>query len=168
MSDAHRIAALTDHEAVAQGLPRWLEGWVIARCEGRIDSEQFRALLRVEPLRYAHPFVNVQRDGATLQIGEQQARLTPKQLAVMEAIESLQAAGLSVAARLAAWPRFAAALALPGGRARLEGILPRVMLQTHVAELSGLVRDGKQLRPARPDDAWAMRAGYRYFVRAAT
>lgn len=166
----HEVAALADHEAVALGLPRQIEAWVTLTINGRIDTEAFTAELTVEPMQYAHPFANYRRDGAILQAGERSFRLTPQQLAVFVAYDRMRAAGTSVQARLQAWPGLIAAVhSTSGGRVRLEGNLPRVLLQT-VRELpaGSVTRVGQRLQPiaAHPQAHWAMLPGHRYYLKS--
>lgn len=163
------IAALAEHEAFALDLPKRMEAWLSLRTEGRIDAADFAIELTIEPLKYAHPWVNYRRLGAIVEVGEHRFRVTPQQLAVFEAYERVRAAGDSVEARLRAWPGFVNALhAATSGHVRVTGHLPRVLLR-EVRELppTGKTREQGKLSPLKPGSRWAMQSGHRYYLKTA-
>ena len=164
------IAAMADHEAVPLGLPRRIEAWVSINTEGRIDDPDFRLELTVEPLKHAHEWASYHRHGALLQVGEQNYRLTPQQLALWEAFDQVKAAGDALDARLRAWPRLIGALhETSGGMVRMNSHLPRVLMR-EVKELpkDAMTRiNGKICKLAEnPQARWAMQSGHRYFIKA--
>lgn len=164
------IAALADHEAHPLGLPRRIEAWVGINTEGRIDAPDFHLEITVEPLKHAHSWEVYARKGAILEVGEQQYRLTPQQLALFEAYEQVKAAGNAIESRLRAWPRLVNALhETSGGMVRMNTHLPRVLLR-EVKEFpakSMTRHDGKLVPLATvPSARWAMQSGHRYFVKS--
>lgn len=160
------IAVLADHEAVALGLPRYAEAWLVLRIDHRIDSADFRVLLSIEPLSHAHDWVVYTRSGALLQVGEHAYRLNLSQWRLMEAVERLQQAGDDVRARLLAWPALIAALHQPNQtHIRVEGQFPRVQLHRVAALPPGLrTRMAGRLLPAPADASWGMGPFHRYYV----
>lgn len=161
------IAALADHEAVALGLPRYAEAWLVLRLDHRIDSADFRVTLTIEPQRHAHDWVVYERHGALLTVGEHDYRLNLAQLRLMQAVEIVQQAGSDVRARLEAWPMLVSALHQPNQtHIRTEGQFPRVQLQRVSAmPAHAHTRVGGKLTRAAADAAWGMGPFHRYYLR---
>lgn len=162
------IAALADHEAVPQGLPRLMDAWMVVQTQGRIDSANFAVTLTLEPTQHAHPWVVYRREGALLHVGEHRVRLSPHQLQLFRALDGMWAAGDDVAARLSAWPALHAALHASGAaRIRVAGELSRVQLQRRASLLPQLfTRVAGRLVPLAmaPNARWAMGRGRRYYL----
>lgn len=163
-----QLASITDFTAVALHLPRQMEAWMSVAVAGRIDSDDFRVTLTLEPLQHAHAWVVYRRTGAVIEVGQRALRLNPSQLRLFEALDAMQAAGRDVAARLEAWTALSAALNTPHqALIRVVGSLPRIQLArvAKFPEQTRLRRAGR-LVPATPADGWAMGPKHRYYLRA--
>jgi hypothetical protein len=163
------VAAMTNYEAAALGLPAFMEAVVSLRIHGRIDLPDFSIEREIEPLTTMHPWVMWRRVGAVLFVGEKMLRLNLAQWRVLEAVDAIGTAGADVAARLKLWPAFAEALhGSATNHVLLLGDVPHLRIQ-QVGELpaSALTREGRLLRHVGKDSRslWAMVAGRRYFLR---
>ena len=165
--DDEAVAALSNYDAAALGLPLHMDAVLVVRILGRIDLPDFRIVCAYEPLNHMHAWVSCRREGALLYVGERAMRLNPQQLEVLDALNAVMAAGEDVAARLHAWPRFNAALnVVRRHHVVVEGSVPHLRIQ-RVAQLptGTLTRHGRALAPvaAHPNSAWSMAPGRRYF-----
>lgn len=157
-----KLATLTDHETVPMGLPRAMDAWVTLRTQGRVDSPRFTVDLRIEPQQYAHAWEVYSRQGARLCVGERDYRLNAHQLALFAAVDALNAAA-DMPGRLRAYQQVQQASHAPtSARIRVEGYLPRMVLQQGLPA-KGFIRANGQLARARAE-RWAMTPGRRYFL----
>ena len=166
------LAAKTDYDALALGLPRTMEATLVLRIEGRIDGPEFCIIPSFEPFHHAHPWLAYRRVGALLFVGERMMRLNLQQMRVLDALDVMNAAGPDVAARLRAWSQLHDALHITGRHQVLvENDLPylRIYLVNHLPPQSK-TRIGKQIVSVadHPQTPWSMEAGRRYYLRINT
>jgi hypothetical protein len=165
------VAALTDYDALALGLPLLMQAVVVLRVDGRIDTPDFTLTYTVEPFNHMHPYAAHQREGCFLKVGTRVMRLNPQQFEVLERIDAMRAAGEDIAARLTVWEQLMQPLhAGKRSYVLVQNDLPNLRISmTPSLPARAMTRVGKLLKPVAnvPAARWAMDAGRRYYVRPA-
>lgn len=161
------IAGLSNYDAFELDLPELMNAAIVVHIDGRIDTPKFKIALTLEPFSHMHPWLVYRRLGAALFVGERVVRMNVQQYNLFTAYDALVAAGDDVAARLAAWPAFQAALRMSNdAQVVIVGPMPNFRIH-HVEQfpVGAMTRVNRMLRMAREGDAWAMTRSYRYYLR---
>ncbi len=163
------VAALTDYDALALGLPLYMQAVIVLRIDGRIDAPDFAITHSVEPFNHMHSWTMYRREGAFILVGARVMRLNPIQLCVLELLDAMRAADGDVAQRLFLWEQLLSPLhAGKQSHVLVQNDLPNIRLSImDTLPLQAMTRAGKILKTVAkaPEARWAMGAGRRYYIR---